>query len=79
MLSTGLRGADDGAGGGPLGAGGAVAAARDALATGAEPPAADADPVVADAVGGGGIVPWPNNAGDAAGEEGSDSGVDATM
>lgn len=48
-----------------------------ALATGAEP--ADADAPDAEAGGGGGMVPWPNRAGDAEGEDGSDKGVAAEM
>jgi hypothetical protein len=84
-LATGRRGAGDGAGGGPLGNGGAEAAGREALATGADPPAAAAGPPpateagapVAEAGGGGGMVPWPNSAGDAAGEDGSVKGAAA--
>jgi len=76
-LSTGRSGAGDGASGVPLGTvgaeaagrGGAEAAGRDALATGVDPTAA--------AGSGGGMVPWPNRAGDAAGEDGSGKGADA--
>jgi hypothetical protein len=84
VLATGRRGAGDGADGGPLGNGGAEAAGSEALAADADPPAAEPGPPAAEAGapvdeagGGGGIVPWPNSAGDAAGEDGSVKGAAA--
>lgn len=76
-LCTGRRGAGDGVDGGPLGNGGAEAAGSEALAAGADAPAAGAAPPVAEAGGGGGMLPWPNRPGDAAGEDGSVKGADA--
>jgi hypothetical protein len=77
VLCTGRRGAGDGADGGVFRKGGAEAAGRVALAVGADPAGAEAGAFVAEAGGGGGMVPWPNSAGDAAGEDGSGNGAAA--
>jgi hypothetical protein len=75
-LCTGPRGAGSGFGAGPAGAGdggGPEAAAKDALA-GVDPAATGAP-----GGGGGGIVPVPNNDGDAWGDDGSAIGAAAAM
>ena len=59
------------------GCGGADAAGKLALATPGDPEAVPAAGVGGVAAGGGGIVPWPNSAGDAVGEDGSATGDDA--